>query len=162
MERFGDSRDASQQTQEYTVSFELGTIGDLGSQPPSVSGIQLQDLSKYTTIGLFQDVDTSYGDDDSDESKTEMEVESKEEEHDETCSICQERLIPHSIVRQINRCKHLFHQGCIEQWLCEHTTCPLCMQSVEDDVSNNTSDTDDNQTDIQERMLNLVANELGI
>jgi hypothetical protein len=47
---------------------------------------------------------------------------------DPTCVICQEDLFRKncSDVRQIARCKHLFHASCLEQWLIGHETCPLC------------------------------------
>ena len=170
MERIGNPRGTSPATQDYTVSFELGTLGVLDAQHPSghVSGIQLQDLSKFTTIGLFQDIDTSYQNntittnDDVAQNNTETRdaVESEEEE-EETCSICREQLTPQSIVRQINKCKHFFHHGCIEKWLCEHRTCPLCMQSIVDDNAENAS-TESTNAATQERILNLVADELGL
>lgn len=171
MERIGNPLGTSQETQDYTVSFELGTLGVLDAQHPSgpVSGIQLQDLSKYTTIGLFQDIDTSYQNNtnatNNDVSQNIIETQdavgSENEEEDETCSICREQLTPQSIVRQINKCTHFFHHGCIEKWLCEHRTCPLCMQSIVDDNAENAS-TESTNAATQERILNLVADELGL
>ena len=48
----------------------------------------------------------------------------------ERCGICQEAFQEDSPVRQIRRCGHYYHLSCIEQWLANHQTCPLCMQNV--------------------------------
>ena len=168
VQRLSNVRDASQQTADYTVSFELGTIGNVNATPPT-AGLRLQDLSTHTTIGLFQDIDTSRHQEHRSETSTitESEYESEQEEDDEEkCSICQEILTPHSIVRQINRCNHFFHQACIEQWLCEHSSCPLCMQSIVEEGNENRQTVDENvvedETTAEDRILNMVANELGM
>ena len=48
----------------------------------------------------------------------------------ERCGICQDAFQEDSPVRQIRRCGHYYHLSCIEQWLANHQTCPLCMQNV--------------------------------
>ena len=48
----------------------------------------------------------------------------------ERCGICQDTFQEDSPVRQIRRCGHYYHLSCIEQWLANHQTCPLCMQNV--------------------------------
>ena len=48
----------------------------------------------------------------------------------ERCGICQDAFQEDSTVRQIRRCGHYYHLSCIEQWLANHQTCPLCMQNV--------------------------------
>ena len=42
------------------------------------------------------------------------------------CVICLDSL-PADFYR--TTCNHLFHEECIEQWLTQHTTCPLCRDS---------------------------------
>ena len=59
----------------------------------------------------------------------------------EACAICLEQfdMQPESAppdapleLRQINRCAHIFHRLCIDQWLLENNRkCPLCRQSIE-------------------------------
>ena len=140
---------------------------------PLTTGLRLQDLSTHTTIGLFQDIATTRNQEPRSETSTitESEYESEQEEHEnendeEKCSICQEALTPHSIVRQINRCNHFFHQACIERWLCEHSSCPLCMQRIVEEGNENHQTVDENgvddETSAQDRILNIVANELGM
>ncbi|CEL97086.1 unnamed protein product [Vitrella brassicaformis CCMP3155] len=45
---------------------------------------------------------------------------------DEGCAICWCEYEKHSIIRRLNICGHAFHVDCIDQWLEEHHTCPLC------------------------------------
>lgn len=142
----------------YTVSFELGTLGEMTRR-----GTSVEELTTHTTLGLYQDLETC-AEDDGDESKV-------DETECETCSICQEQFTQRCIVRQIDRCNHYFHQACIEKWLGDHTTCPLCMQEIagqEEGRDTNASATGAERTEttdanrVQERLLNMVANELGI
>jgi hypothetical protein len=44
---------------------------------------------------------------------------------DDFCCICQEHTHTSDIMRRLI-CKHRFHAVCIERWLCEHKTCPIC------------------------------------
>lgn len=142
----------------YTVSFELGTLGEMIRR-----GTSVEQLTTHTTLGLYQDLETC-AEDDGDESKV-------DETECETCSICQEQFTQRCIVRQIDRCNHYFHQACIEKWLGDHTTCPLCMQEIvgqEEGRDTNASATGAERTEradinrVQERLLNIVADELGI
>ena len=62
--------------------------------------------------------------------------------NDQLCSICHDTIQQQSICRRLNRCQHVFHQSCIDQWLNNNQTCPLCMQNVthrEHPISNSTS-----------------------
>ncbi|KAK4752041.1 hypothetical protein SAY87_020839 [Trapa incisa] len=53
----------------------------------------------------------------------------KEEEEEEgaMCSICLVGIEEEEAVSQLLRCRHIFHWGCMEEWLerCQFT-CPLC------------------------------------
>lgn len=141
----------------YTVSFELGTLDEVRRR-----GTSVEELTAHTTLGLYQDLETG-SDDEVDENKA-------DESECETCSICQEQFTPRCIVRQIDRCNHYFHQACIEKWLGDHTTCPLCMQEIAGeeeagDTNTNATGTETATTEanrVQERLLNLVADELGM
>ncbi|KAJ5798973.1 uncharacterized protein N7503_006478 [Penicillium pulvis] len=47
----------------------------------------------------------------------------------ETCVICLEVLGQTSMYRQLP-CKHLFHQPCIDDWICNRDTkCPICRET---------------------------------
>ncbi|KAM5196094.1 E3 ubiquitin-protein ligase RNF128 isoform 2-T2 [Hipposideros larvatus] len=73
----------------------------------------------------------------------------------DSCAVCIELYKPNDLVR-ILTCNHIFHKTCVDPWLLEHRTCPMCKcdilkalgieVSVEDGsvslqvpVSNNTS-----------------------
>ena len=47
-----------------------------------------------------------------------------------TCAVCHGDFNPQHIVRRINYCRHLFHQGCIDIWLGDHNTCPVCRHDL--------------------------------
>ncbi|KAL3118846.1 hypothetical protein niasHT_008193 [Heterodera trifolii] len=47
----------------------------------------------------------------------------------ECCSICLSKIGPKA--KQI-KCQHTFHEQCINRWLQENTTCPICRQSLTD------------------------------
>ncbi|KAM6117089.1 E3 ubiquitin-protein ligase RNF128 [Pterocles gutturalis] len=43
----------------------------------------------------------------------------------DSCVVCIEVYKPNEVVR-ILTCNHLFHKSCIDPWLLEHRTCPMC------------------------------------
>lgn len=43
----------------------------------------------------------------------------------DTCAVCIEAYKPNDVVR-ILTCNHIFHKSCIDPWLLEHRTCPMC------------------------------------
>ncbi|XP_078268046.1 E3 ubiquitin-protein ligase RNF128 isoform X1 [Rhinoraja longicauda] len=43
----------------------------------------------------------------------------------DTCAVCIDAYKPNDVVR-ILTCNHLFHKSCIDPWLLEHRTCPMC------------------------------------
>lgn len=45
--------------------------------------------------------------------------------NDENCAVCLEMYRPKDVARVL-QCRHLFHKGCIDPWLLEHQTCPVC------------------------------------
>lgn len=46
---------------------------------------------------------------------------------DEVCSVCLVEFEGEDAVNQLTRCRHVFHMGCIDGWLCQNRfTCPLC------------------------------------
>uniref|UniRef100_A0A8D0E8Q7 Ring finger protein 149 n=1 Tax=Salvator merianae TaxID=96440 RepID=A0A8D0E8Q7_SALMN len=47
----------------------------------------------------------------------------------ENCAVCIENYKPKDTVR-ILPCKHVFHRHCIDPWLLEHRTCPMCKLDV--------------------------------
>lgn len=53
------------------------------------------------------------------------------------CSVCLSKFESVEILRLLPKCRHAFHIGCIDQWLEQHATCPLCRDrvSMEEDSS---------------------------
>ncbi|KAJ0251614.1 E3 ubiquitin-protein ligase ATL42 [Hirschfeldia incana] len=53
------------------------------------------------------------------------------------CSVCLSKFESVEILRLLPKCRHAFHVGCIDQWLEQHATCPLCRArvSIEDESS---------------------------
>jgi E3 ubiquitin-protein ligase ATL6/9/15/31/42/55 len=45
------------------------------------------------------------------------------------CSICQET-VSTGVYRKLNICSHRFHIQCIDNWLDNHSTCPVCRQEL--------------------------------
>ncbi|CAE6007140.1 unnamed protein product [Arabidopsis arenosa] len=54
-----------------------------------------------------------------------------EEEETETCAICLEDMLESGSIYHMHHCPHLFHQGCLNEWLNrQQNSCPLCRQPV--------------------------------
>jgi len=48
----------------------------------------------------------------------------------ENCAICLMEMGEGCKVRRLPRCGHVFHAGCIDQWLRQQFTCPVCRQCL--------------------------------
>jgi hypothetical protein len=57
----------------------------------------------------------------------------------QTCAICQMDIIINQVVRKINHCNHIFHQNCIDIWLENHNTCPVCRHNLLSNGNDNTT-----------------------
>ncbi|KAJ8269602.1 hypothetical protein COCON_G00122090 [Conger conger] len=54
----------------------------------------------------------------------------KETESDfDNCAVCIEGYKPNDVVR-ILPCRHLFHKICVDPWLLDHRTCPMCKMNI--------------------------------
>ena len=47
-----------------------------------------------------------------------------------SCAICTVDWGVGDEIRILSRCRHKFHKGCIDTWLREHETCPMCRTAV--------------------------------
>ncbi|GAA0159180.1 ubiquitin-protein ligase [Lithospermum erythrorhizon] len=50
----------------------------------------------------------------------------------EDCIICLSEFEEGEMVKLIPKCKHVFHNYCIDTWLESHVSCPLCRSTAED------------------------------
>ncbi|EOY34032.1 hypothetical protein QUC31_018625 [Theobroma cacao] len=46
------------------------------------------------------------------------------------CAMCLEEFIDRDLCKVLSKCKHMYHQRCIDRWLLDHSHCPLCRGSV--------------------------------
>nr|XP_051218880.1 E3 ubiquitin-protein ligase EL5-like [Lolium perenne] len=46
------------------------------------------------------------------------------------CAICLGLVLLGEKVRRLPACGHMFHAGCVDEWLRAHPTCPLCRAAV--------------------------------
>jgi len=46
------------------------------------------------------------------------------------CAICRADIQENAIIRKINGCGHFFHHNCLDNWLKNNHTCPVCRQSL--------------------------------
>eukprot|EP00897_Mesotaenium_endlicherianum_P008657 jgi/Mesen1/781/ME000110S_11047 len=53
------------------------------------------------------------------------------EKKDTQCCICLGDYEPEEEVKNLPDCEHSFHLECIDAWLKQHTTCPICRRSLE-------------------------------
>lgn len=42
------------------------------------------------------------------------------------CAVCLGAMQDGDAVRALPGCRHAFHVGCVDVWLCTHATCPVC------------------------------------
>ncbi|KAH7387658.1 hypothetical protein KP509_16G035000 [Ceratopteris richardii] len=47
------------------------------------------------------------------------------------CAVCLSRFEVSDTLRLLPKCKHAFHCECVDTWLSNHSTCPLCRKKVE-------------------------------
>ncbi|GJN38095.1 hypothetical protein PR202_gb27107 [Eleusine coracana subsp. coracana] len=46
------------------------------------------------------------------------------------CAICIHAVADGEVARRLPRCGHVFHWVCVDTWLTEHATCPVCRAEV--------------------------------
>ncbi|CAN6456632.1 unnamed protein product [Victoria cruziana] len=47
------------------------------------------------------------------------------------CAICLARFEDSDLLHLLPKCKHAFHKECVDRWLEDHSSCPICRQSVD-------------------------------
>uniref|UniRef100_A0A914L5N2 RING-type domain-containing protein n=1 Tax=Meloidogyne incognita TaxID=6306 RepID=A0A914L5N2_MELIC len=56
-------------------------------------------------------------------------VKSGDRELNSDCPVCIDPYKPGDILRQLP-CRHIFHKSCVDPWLLEHRTCPMCKSDI--------------------------------
>jgi E3 ubiquitin-protein ligase RNF38/44 len=49
------------------------------------------------------------------------------------CCICLDRINTGQVVRKLE-CRHYFHKGCVDKWLKQKATCPICQRKIGEPV----------------------------
>jgi hypothetical protein len=49
---------------------------------------------------------------------------------DFTCAVCQDVIGREDACRQLQHCRHAFHQTCIDQWFQRNVRCPVCRHDI--------------------------------
>lgn len=60
----------------------------------------------------------------------------EDEKISEDCSICLRKFNDNDLVKKFACQRHMFHSRCIDAWISEHTTCPLCKYSLSGGLKN--------------------------
>ncbi|KAM7269179.1 hypothetical protein ACFE04_024676 [Oxalis oulophora] len=72
----------------------------------------------------------------------------------EECAICLTEFIEGETLEVLGRCKHGFHEQCIQSWLCSHYSCPTCRTSCLV-LSSSSSSQDDHQASLPSISISL-------
>jgi hypothetical protein len=46
------------------------------------------------------------------------------------CTVCQDSIRTDDSCRRLNRCLHVFHRTCIDQWFLRSVSCPTCRRDI--------------------------------
>ncbi len=94
---------------------------------PIFTNVEL--LNPQNITGRMEDVVVGLDRNDLDRLKVAIytDFEDRDKSDRDTCSICFDKFIDSDICREL-KCKHLYHQKCIDKWLDEHITCPVCRE----------------------------------
>ena len=94
-----------QQTRSSSVN-DIHFYVSVDPQSSSSTGLTVQELNESTHLRVVNDNDAVL------------------------CSICQNRISSQTIIREIQVCHHIFHPECIDEWLVQHETCPVCRANL--------------------------------
>lgn len=93
----------AQQVEDNDVHFYVNLDGIY----PSTSGMTIEQIHDMTVLGVLEAETPSI-----------------------LCTVCQNPCEPGSIVQTIQHCHHVFHPVCIERWLINNNSCPVCRSTL--------------------------------
>lgn len=80
---------------------------NLDSMYPPITGLTVEQIHDRTVLSVFEGATP-----------------------DVLCTVCQNPCEAGSIVQTIQECHHMFHPVCIERWLVQNNSCPVCRSVV--------------------------------
>ncbi|KAF3778027.1 RING-H2 finger protein [Nymphaea thermarum] len=112
MLRYCRSRGSSRDSNRNIVNVEVGDLQGLsvGTPQQSSGGV---DRNLINSLPVFEFA-----------ALTESSVGSE-------CAICLGRFEGKDSLHLLPKCRHAFHRECIDKWLEDHSSCPICRQSVD-------------------------------
>eukprot|EP00062_Callorhinchus_milii_P011003 gi/632956478/ref/XP_007893978.1/ PREDICTED: E3 ubiquitin-protein ligase DZIP3-like isoform X3 [Callorhinchus milii] len=104
-------------------SLQAYTGSPIPVMPSSLRGYnnRLELNSFIDQVQTGQELWTGFGKQKSSETRVQLQVSTEED----PCVICHEELVPSEDCYMLE-CKHVFHRKCIDHWLKEQSTCPIC------------------------------------
>jgi hypothetical protein len=119
-------------TQQNVLTDAINSINSLNTLVQALSNpifTSVQLLTPQNMNHRMEDVIVALDKDDLDKLRVALytDFDGHDENDREMCSVCFEKFIDSDICREL-KCKHLYHQNCIDKWLGEHITCPVCRE----------------------------------
>lgn len=115
----GSETPTSRQSQAANTFVETGTLPILRHVPYLLLDEDANDHFRGLTKDQIDNLSTrNYGN-----------ASAEEGEISKTCSVCINEYVTGNKLRQLP-CMHEFHFHCIDRWLSENSTCPICRQAV--------------------------------
>ncbi|KAE9596935.1 hypothetical protein Lal_00007597 [Lupinus albus] len=77
----------------------------------------------------------------------------RKEKYSLECAICLLEFEDDSVLRLLTVCCHVFHQECIDLWLCSNKTCPVCRKELDSaivEARNSQERGEDNNADVEQ------------
>jgi hypothetical protein len=121
-----------QNTGQTTLDSTINSLNSLNVLVQALSNpifTNVELLNPQNRNRRMEDVVVALNKDDLDKLRVAIytDFEGRDENDRDMCSICFDKFIDSDMCREL-KCKHLYHQNCIDKWLDEHITCPVCRE----------------------------------
>ena len=105
---FSNPRDTNLQTIFNSLLNDI-SVANPNNEDNETRNLNLQDIINFTEI---------------------ITLENNENDEPTMCTICRNNIEPNEPLRKLKNCNHFFHINCIDNWLTNNNTCPICRQPV--------------------------------